>query len=56
MVKFCPFLVNFMHLHIKEVPRGEQRGKGIVSQLGTLSYESCGALKDQGNARKAASE
>lgn len=55
MIKFCPFLVNFIYLHIKEIPRGEQRDKSSVSQLDTVSCESCRALKDQGSARKAAS-
>lgn len=47
--------MNFIYLHIKEIPAGEQRDKSSVSPLDTVSCESCRALKDQGSARKAAS-
>ena len=35
--------------------RNRERDKSSVSQLDTVSCESCRALKDQGSARKAAS-
>lgn len=33
MIKFGPFLVKFVHLHIKEAYRQEQRDKSTESQF-----------------------